>query len=97
MQVANYRQLKNAVAFLRENGCEFVDLPGELSPGIEYCAYVVDPAGHAVQLYFNMEQIGWDGLVRAKRVRQSEFALWPEVLDSLPDTYMGETYPGPWG
>lgn len=98
MQVANYRQLKDAIAFLKENGCRFVEFPGELSPGIDYCTYVLDPAGHPVQLYFQMEQIGWDGQTRTNRPQQFQrIEDWPEVVEAASDTYMGETYLGPWG
>ena len=37
-----------------------VDLPPELHPGIDYAAHVLDPDGHVLQLYHEMEQIGWD-------------------------------------
>jgi len=98
MQVATYRQLKDAVMFLKENGCRFVELPSELTPGIDYCAYVLDPAGHAVQLYFRMEQIGWDGRTRTHRTPPSgPLDEWPEVVEATPDTYTGEPYLGPWG
>ena len=33
MQVANYRQLRSAVAFLKERRCRFVEVPAELTPG----------------------------------------------------------------
>jgi catechol 2,3-dioxygenase-like lactoylglutathione lyase family enzyme len=98
MQVANYRQLRDAVRFLKDNGCSFIELPNELSPGIDYCAYVFDPAGHAIQLYFGMEQIGWDGRPRTSKARPSvPFDKWPDFMEAISDTYTGEPYLGPWG
>ena len=58
VRVGSYEQLRNGVAFLREHGVEFIDMPPELHPGIDYAAYALDPDGHAVQLYYYMEQLG---------------------------------------
>ena len=64
MQVGSYRQLKDAIAFLGERGVTIRYLPPELFPGIDYSAFALDPEGHAIQLYYYMEQIGWDGRPR---------------------------------
>lgn len=97
MQVANYRQLRATVAFLREGGCRFVDVPAELTPGMDFNAFVLDPAGHGVQLYYYMEQVGWDGRPRPRRpLRSLPIEEWPEVVEPASDTYMGEPYLGPW-
>src|SRR5258706_13827724 len=61
VQVATYRQLRAAVDFLKGRGGRFVEIPGALTPGIDYSAYVLDPAGPAPHLYFIMEQDGWNG------------------------------------
>ena len=62
---ANYAQLRAAVDFLKSHGVRFVDsIPPELYPGIDYSAFALDPDGHCIQLYYYMEQIGWDGRVR---------------------------------
>ena len=66
MQVGSYRQLKDAVSFLDEHGVTIRYLPPELSPGIDYSAFALDPEGHAIQLYYYMEQIGWDGKPRPR-------------------------------
>ena len=82
-------------------GCTFIEVPPELSPGIEYSAYVLDPSGHAVQIYFSMEQVGWDGVARKRAVHErypsSHWQDWPQTLESKSDTYMGEIFLGPWG
>ena len=45
-----------------------------------------------------MEQVGWDGKPRpASQRRKVDNAKWPERLDPMSDTLMGETYLGPWG
>jgi hypothetical protein len=51
-----------------------------------------------VQLYYYMEQIGWDGKPRtAAQRRVVTPGPWPEQLDALGDTFLGEAYLGPWG
>ena len=65
-QVGDYQQLRNAIDFLKANGVTIKYLPPELFPGIDYSAFAVDPDGHTIQLYYYMEQVGWDGKVRPK-------------------------------
>jgi hypothetical protein len=100
VQLANYRQLKNAVEYLREQGVTVRELPPELSPGIDYSAFAIDPDGHAVQLYSYMQQVGadgvgWGGPLHA--VGAGSIATWPATVDARPDTFSGEPFLGPWG
>jgi catechol 2,3-dioxygenase-like lactoylglutathione lyase family enzyme len=98
IQLANYRQLKGAVKFFRQNGITVTEsIPAELHPGIEYSATVRDPDGHTVQLYCAMEQIGWDGNPRPKELRRPRpLNEWPEALEGGADAYVGEPFLGPW-
>jgi catechol 2,3-dioxygenase-like lactoylglutathione lyase family enzyme len=99
LQLANYRQLKDAVAFLRGQGVKVTDtIPGELHPGIDLAAHARDPDGHTIQLYCAMEQIGWDGKPRPKELRQPKpLSDWPATLEANSDAYAGEPFLGPWG
>lgn len=99
VRLANYQQLKNAVKFFREQGCAVrEDIPQELYPGIDYTAFVVDPDGQLIQLYAYMEQVGWDGKPRpACERRPVTPGDWPDALDSVSDSYMGEPFLGPLG
>jgi len=98
LQLASYRQLRDAVKFFRDNGIEVTEsLPHELHPGIEYSATVRDPDGHAIQLYYAMEQIGWDGKPKPRNLRQPrKLNEWPDVLDHDVNAYLGEPFSGPW-
>lgn len=98
LQLANYRQLRDAVKFFRDNQVEVTEsLPHELHPGIEYSATVRDPDGHTIQLYYAMEQIGWDGKPRPKNLRQPRnLNEWPDTLDYDVNAYLGEPFSGPW-
>ena len=99
LQLANYRQLRDAVAFLRSEGVTVRDdVPSELTPGMEYTAHAFDADGHCVQLYCYMEQIGWDGWPRPGHLRRPiEPGRWPDALEPTSDTYHGEPFFGPWG
>ncbi|MCC2098136.1 MAG: VOC family protein [Hyphomicrobiales bacterium] len=97
MQVAEYSQLHDAVDFLKENGYKISKLPQELFPGLGHNAFVTDPDGHLVQLYFNMEQIGWDGKPRpASQRAKIDNDNWPATLPQDADMFNGEVYLGPW-
>jgi catechol 2,3-dioxygenase-like lactoylglutathione lyase family enzyme len=97
-QVGGYDQLRNAVDYLKSNGVTIKYLPPELFPGIDYSAFAVDPDNHLVQLYYYMEQVGWDGKVRSRSNGAAiDNANWPETVPAMSDTYDGETLLGPLG
>ena len=98
VQVGTYAQLRAAVAFLKSHGVKFVDsIPPELYPGIDYSAFALDSDGHCIQLYYYMEQIGWDGRVRTAATRRRAATPWPETLEPLSDTYVDQVFQGPLG
>jgi catechol 2,3-dioxygenase-like lactoylglutathione lyase family enzyme len=98
LQLGSYRQLRDAIPFLNANGVETFELPPELRPGIDYAFYVRDPDGHALELYYYMEQVGWDGRVRRPDERRPmRLGVWPEALEPMGDAYMGEPFLGPLG
>lgn len=98
VQVLNYQQLRDARSFLKEQGVTIKELPPELSPGIDYSFLAIDPDGHAVQFYYYMEQIGWSAKPRPAEMRRKIVpGEWPEALEPMTDTYMGEPFLGPLG
>ncbi|MBI3092508.1 MAG: VOC family protein [Candidatus Tectomicrobia bacterium] len=103
LEVGSYRQLREAVRFLRQRGLRLMEgMPAELHPGIDYAAYVQDPDGHCLMLYFCMEQLGWDGTPRPPELRRrltarAAFDDWPETLPAQPDTYVDQVFQGPLG
>ena len=97
VQLANYRQLLDAISFLKDNGVEILDVPPEFTPGIEYTVMARDPDGHSIQLFFAMDQVGWDGRARPSSGRKATPHLgWPEQLEGQLDSYQGEPFLGPW-
>jgi catechol 2,3-dioxygenase-like lactoylglutathione lyase family enzyme len=99
VQLANYRQLRDAIKFLQEHRVKVTEaLPLELHPGIDYAAYAFDPDGHCIQLYHAMEQIGWENKPKPKELRRpSKLNEWPEALETDSNSYLGEPFLGPWG
>jgi catechol 2,3-dioxygenase-like lactoylglutathione lyase family enzyme len=98
VQVGSYEQLRAAKGFLEEQGVKLIDLPQEIHPGIDYVIHAIAPDGHVIQLYYYMEQVGWDGRVRQpSERRQVQPGVWSETLTPLSDTYSGETFWGPLG
>ena len=98
LQLGNYRQLKDGIAFLKERGCSVRELPAELYPGIDYSGFVADPDGNLMQLYWYMERVGWDGRPKPKSQRRKVGpGVWPDTIDAVPDVYEGEAFLGPWG
>jgi len=98
VQLGSYEQLRAAKDFLEERGVKLIDLPKEIHPGVDYVVHALDPDGHVIQLYYYMEQVGWDGSVRSHQQRREVTpGVWPEVLDPMSDTYAGETFWGPLG
>lgn len=65
---------------------------------MDYVACATDADGRSVQLYYYMEQVGWDSQPRPKAQRRLVHpGAWPEALEPLSDTYEGEPYVRPWG
>ncbi|VCU71038.1 Biphenyl-2,3-diol 1,2-dioxygenase [Pigmentiphaga humi] len=95
LQLGSYAQLKRSLEFLAAEGVAIRSLPGELFPGIDYQAFAVDPDGHLIQLYYRMDQIGWDGRPRPRGGAAPEPARWPEVVPASSDVYQGEVFLGP--
>jgi catechol 2,3-dioxygenase-like lactoylglutathione lyase family enzyme len=98
LQLGSYQQLRDAIAFLRQAGVQFKELPQALSPGVGHHAWAVDPDGNLVQLYWEMEQLGWDGAPRPAALRRrwdTAPANWPERLQAQSDSFMGEVFLGP--
>lgn len=97
LRVNDYRQLRDAVGFLKTKSVQIRYLPPELFPGMDYTAFAVDPDGHLIQLYSYMEQIGWDGRPRpANQRRLVDDTAWPDAIEPLSDYFQGEQFLGPW-
>src|SRR5262249_20114708 len=98
IQVGTYAQLREAVAFLQSPGGKvFGSSPPQLYPRLDHSAFALDPDGHCLQLYYYMEQVGWDGRVRNAAERRPISTPWPETLEPLSDTFVDQVFQGPLG
>jgi catechol 2,3-dioxygenase-like lactoylglutathione lyase family enzyme len=95
LRVANYRQLRDALAFLEGGGATVSVLPPALRLGIEWAACVRDPDGHTVQLYFHMDQVAASPAPTSP-VDHGPVASWPSTV-AAPVGPSGEAFLGPWG
>jgi hypothetical protein len=60
-------------------------------------ALLFDQEGHCIQLYYYMEQVGWDGRPRPQEARRlQQPGEWPAALEPMSDTFGGEAFLGPW-
>jgi catechol 2,3-dioxygenase-like lactoylglutathione lyase family enzyme len=58
-QVGTLEEVKRGHDYFKECGCTVFRV-GRDSPGSNWAVYVEDPDGHNVELFYGMEQIGWD-------------------------------------
>jgi catechol 2,3-dioxygenase-like lactoylglutathione lyase family enzyme len=94
LQLANYRQLRAAVGFMKSRGAEEVTVPSELVPGFDYVTHLRDPDGNLVQLYYYQRQYGPTD-AEPQTVSGSE-ADWPDVVAAPQDVFGGQQFLGPW-
>lgn len=97
LQVPTYRQLRDARQYMLDKGYREIEVPGELHCGIDIAAHFEGPEGHVVQLYFDMERVGWDGRTRPMETREFARPSWPEVIPPKSDTYRDLRFTGPLG
>ena len=62
-EVASFDDLQRAARFVREHG---IPIQGMRTggPGVQLRLYFWDPEDNIVELYWAMDKVGWDGLVR---------------------------------
>ena len=65
-EVDSVEDLRGALKFLKEKGVMIVSGLRQRGPGNDKTIDFLDPDGNNVQLYCEMDQIGWDGLSRPK-------------------------------
>ena len=93
-RVANYSQLRAAVAHMVARGAEEVDVPAELVPGFDFVTHLRDPDGNLVQLYYYQRTCGPSD--EPPNVVSGGAADWPDLIDAPDDVYAGQHFLGPW-
>jgi catechol 2,3-dioxygenase-like lactoylglutathione lyase family enzyme len=93
MRVGGYRQLRDARAYLLEQGLAEVKLPAELFPGMPRAFRLRDPDGHVIELYDSMSQVVEPA---SAGPRSETFGdQWPETVEDDGTPFLGEPYLGP--
>lgn len=77
-QVDTLAETVNATDWLKERGITITRV-GRDMPGSNWHTYFLDPEGHNNELFYGMEQIGWDGLTKPKPMYADGFAEAPPL------------------
>ena len=65
-EVDRVEDLREALKFLKEKGVTIVSGLRQRGPGNDKTIDFLDPDGNTIQLYCEMDQIGWDAVSRPK-------------------------------
>ena len=71
-QVGSLREVAEAETWLRERDIR-IRRSGRDTPGSNWHVYPFDPDQHINELYYGIEQIGWDGLSKPSALHEEEF------------------------
>lgn len=77
-QVGSLEQVVDAQRWLGETDVR-IFRSGRDMPGSNWHVYFADPDGHVNELYYGMEQIGWDGLSKPTEMHERVFHQAPDL------------------
>ncbi|MCW5744594.1 MAG: VOC family protein [Alphaproteobacteria bacterium] len=77
-QVGTMEEVFSAADYFRERQVE-IRRVGRDMPGSNWHTYIRDPDGHTIELYYGMEQIGWDGRSKPESMYYRAFREAPEL------------------
>ncbi|HEY8578473.1 MAG TPA: VOC family protein, partial [Beijerinckiaceae bacterium] len=77
-QVGSLREVVDGFGWLTERGVR-IARSGRDNPGSNWHAYPVDPAGHVNEIYYGIEQIGWDGLSKPAGMHRRDYHETPTL------------------
>jgi catechol 2,3-dioxygenase-like lactoylglutathione lyase family enzyme len=77
-QVGTMEEVFAAADYFRDRDVE-IRRVGRDMPGSNWHTYIRDPDGHTVELYYGMEQIGWDGRSKPESMYYRAFRETPEL------------------
>ncbi|TWT12918.1 VOC family protein [Reyranella sp. CPCC 100927] len=77
-QVGSMEEVFQAADYFRGNEVE-IRRVGRDMPGSNWHTYIRDPDGHTVELYYGIEQIGWDGRSKPHAMYDRRFTEAPEL------------------
>jgi catechol 2,3-dioxygenase-like lactoylglutathione lyase family enzyme len=77
-QVGTLEEVMAAETYLRAKGVKILRT-GRDMPGSNWHCYFGDPDGHTVELYYGIEQVGWDGRSKPRAMYDRRFDTKPEL------------------
>ncbi len=77
-QVGSLQEVVEAADWLAANDAP-LHRSGRDIPGSNWHSYFYDPEGHIIELYYGIEQIGWDGVSKPRTVHTHEFKKSPSL------------------
>jgi catechol 2,3-dioxygenase-like lactoylglutathione lyase family enzyme len=77
-QVGNLGEVGNAVQWFIQQGIK-IQRSGRDMPGSNWHTYLYDPDGHTNELYYGIEQIGWNGHSKPSEMYDRGFREAPEL------------------
>ena len=77
-QVGSLQEVGDAAKWLSEQGAPLQRV-GRDMPGSNWHAYVNDPDGHTNELYYGIEQVGWEGYSKPRTMYHRGFREAPEL------------------
>lgn len=77
-QVGTLEEVVEAYGFFKDRGVRIRRM-GRDMPGSNWHVYVADPDGHTIELYYGIEQVGWDGKSKPLPMYYRRFDTVPEL------------------
>src|SRR4029453_16138584 len=77
-QVGSLAEVVDAVAYFKDRGVE-IQRVGRDMPGSNWHTYVYDPDGHTNELYYGIEQVGWNQESKPRDMYYRGFREKPEL------------------
>lgn len=84
-QVGSLQEMIDGHRMLRDQGIN-ISRVGRDRPGSNWAVYFQDPDGHTIELFYGMEQIGWDGRSKPKQTFAHLSRLSEPTLPHRSDT-----------
>lgn len=81
-QVGSLQEVVDGVGFLNDNAT--IRRIGRDAPGSNWHAYAYDPDGYINEIFYGMEQVGWDGLSKPESMYDRAFHDLPP-LPQIPE------------
>jgi catechol 2,3-dioxygenase-like lactoylglutathione lyase family enzyme len=77
-QVGSLREVVEGSGWLKDVGIR-IARAGRDNPGSNWHVYPLDPEGHTNEIYYGIEQIGWDGLSKPKGMHRRNYHETPTI------------------